>query len=304
MNKVWIVALALCAGCAGGGSLPSGGPTTVAGPGWLSPQAKHGKGKQLIYVADFTGNAIEIYSASGSNQSPIGQITDGISGPEGCAVDRHGNLYVANAVNQTVTMYPHGGTTYKLLYTGFAYPTNVNVDSKGTVYVADLVGEKVVEFPRGKTRSSRTISISYPQGVGLDAKNNLYIEYNTGSHGAGPGTVNEYPPKSTKGTNLNLPISWAAGDAVDGSGDIAAADQNNAAVYVFPPGSTTPSLTITQGLEDPFRLAFDKPFAHLYVADPEVAALRVYDYPSGTLVNTITSGLKSVYGVAVSPPGN
>jgi len=54
-------------------------------------------------------------------------------------------------------------------------------------------------------------------------------------------------------------------------------------------------------LEDPFRLAIDKPFAHLYVADPEVKKLLVYDYTSGELVNSITNGLKSVYGVAVSP---
>jgi DNA-binding beta-propeller fold protein YncE len=52
-------------------------------------------------------------------------------------------------------------------------------------------------------------------------------------------------------------------------------------------------------MADPFRIAFDKPFTHLYVADAEVNAVLVYDYSSGTLVNTITSGLKSVYGVAV-----
>jgi DNA-binding beta-propeller fold protein YncE len=96
---------------------------------------------------------------------------------------------------------------------------------------------------------------------------------------------------------------WGAGDAIDGSSDVIAADQgsgSNAAIYVFPPGSKTPSETITQGLEDPFRIAIDKPFTHLYVADPEVNALLVYDYTSGKLVNSITNGLKSVDGVAVS----
>ena len=68
----------------------------------------------------------------------------------------------------------------------------------------------------------------------------------------------------------------------------------------FPPGSQKPSETINQGLEDPFRLAIDKPFSHLYVADPEVNKVLVYDYSSGELVNSITNGLKSVYGVAVS----
>jgi hypothetical protein len=314
----------MCAGCAAGQS--TGGtltPATTAGAmeraalahavlgepqpahrtgGWLSPEAK--SGKALIYVSDFTNNDVEIYSASGSNQSPIGEITDGISGPEGNFVDAHGNLFVTNVSNQTVTMYPHGSTTWTLQYTGFAYPTNVTAGANGMVYVDDLVGEKVVEFPKGKTRSKRTIDVTYPQGVALDSKNNLYVEYNTGSHGGGPATVDEYAPKSTKGTNLNLPIVWGAGDAIDGSSDVVVADQGsgsgNAAVYVFPPGATEPSQTINQGMEDPFRIAFDSKYKYLYVADPEVNKLLVYDYSSGTLVNSITSGLKSVYGVAVS----
>jgi hypothetical protein len=319
-KTLWIATLALCAGCAGGQATPAanfaGVPEQAArvrallgapqpahrGGGWLSPAAK--KAKHLIYVADFLNNAIEIYSATGSNQSPIGEITDGISGPEGICVDKHGDLFVTNASNETVTMYPHGSTTYKLQYTGFAYPTAVAAGKNGWVYVSDLVGEKVVEFPKGSTRSKATIDITYPQGVALDSKNNLYVEYNTGAHGAGPGQVNEFAPKSTSGTDLGLPIVWAAGDAIDGKSDVVVADQgsgNNAAVYVFPPGSTKPSETITQGMEDPFRIAFDKPFTHLYVADPEVNALLVYDYSSGTLVNSITNGLKSVYGVAVSP---
>jgi hypothetical protein len=320
-----MAALALCAGCAGASSssapvppAPSAGveraarshvltgqpqPLHRAG-GWLSPAAKSGKG--LIYVSDFLNNDVEIYSATGSNQSPIGQITDGISGPEGSFVDKHGNLYVSNVTNQTVTMYPKGSTSYTIIYTGFTYPTDVAVGANGVAYVSDLVGEKVVEFPYGKTRSKRTIDIEYPQGVATDLKNDLYVAYNTGGHGAGPGTVNEYAPKSTSGTNLNLPIVWAAGDAIDKKGDVVVADQgsgSNAAVYVFPPGSSTPSLTITQGMEDPFRIAFDKKFKHLYVADAEANVVLVYAYPSGTLVNTIGSGLKSAFGVAVSPEG-
>ncbi|HEY1883309.1 MAG TPA: hypothetical protein VGG51_09765 [Candidatus Cybelea sp.] len=326
----YVAALAafwLVAGCASGGS-PQGAALTPAagtGPeraarvanrlgapqpshrsgGWLSPAAK--SGKPLIYVADFTANAIEIYSTSGSNQSPIGEITDGISGPQGCFVDAQGDLFVANASNQTVTMYKRGATTWKLQYTGFAYPTNVTVSTKGVLFVDDLVGGKVVEFARGKTRSKRTISVTDPQGAALDAKRNLYVSYNTGSHGGGPGAVNEYAPKSTKGTNLDLPIVWSAGDAVDSKADVVVADQGsgsgNAAVYVFPAGATQPSETINQGIEDPFRIALDKKNVHLYVADPEANKLFVYDYASGTLVNTITNGLSSVYGVAVSGEG-
>jgi hypothetical protein len=327
MRILLAAALALGAGCAGG-QTPGGGTVPVSAGsaeraarvhaplgapmpahragGWLSAAAK--SAKHLIYVSDFTNNVVQIYPTTGSNPSPIGAITEGISGPQGCFVDRHGNLFVTNASNATVTMYPHGSTTWSLQYTGFAYPTNVTVGRNGMVYVDDLVGQKVVEFPRGKTRPKLTINVTYPQGVALDPHNHLYVAYNTGSHGGGPGDVNEYAPGKTNGQSLGLPIVWSAGDAIDGSGDVVVADQGSgngdAAVYVFPPGSTQPSQTIKQGIEDPFRIAFDKPFKHLYVADPEVNALLVYGYPSGTPLKSITNGLSSVYGVAVYPEGN
>ena len=57
-------------------------------------------------------------------------------------------------------------------------------------------------------------------------------------------------------------------------------------------------------MEDPFRIAFGKSFARLYVADPEVNAVLVYDYSSGELINSITNGLKSVDGVSLYPEAN
>jgi hypothetical protein len=323
-----VASLALCAGCAAGEGAPTGGTVPIStgsferaarvraplgAPlpahrtgGWLSPAAK--SAKHLLYVSDFINNVVQIYPTTGKNPSPIGAITDGISGPEGSFVDPDGNLFVSNASNDTVTMYPHGSKKWSLRYTGFAYPTNVTVGRNGMVYVADLVGQKVVEFPRGKTRSKLTIAVAFPQGVALDSNNNLYVSYNTGAHGGGPGNVNEYAPGKTNGQSLGLHIAWSAGDAIDGSGDVVVADQGSgngdAAVDVFPPGSTNPSQTINQGIQDPFRIAFDKSFKRLYVADPEVNALLVYGYPSGTLLKSLTNGLSSVYGVAVYPEGN
>jgi hypothetical protein len=94
-----------------------------------------------------------VYPVTGSNAAPIGQIVDGISGPEGYFVDRHGNLFVSNVTNYTVTMYPRGSSNWTLRYTGLAYPTNVTVGHDGMVYIPDLVGNKVVEYRKGSTRS-------------------------------------------------------------------------------------------------------------------------------------------------------
>jgi hypothetical protein len=319
--RLAVVTLIACAGCAGGSSLqPASTVPTTSGMseraakatilmgapqpahragGWLSPEAK--TAKHLIYVSDFTANAVQIYPATGNNPAPIGEITDGLSGPEGSFVDKEGNLYVSNVTNFTVTMYPKGSTTWKLRYTGLTYPTNVTVSRKnGIVYIVDLVGDKVVEYRHGSTRSLRTISVKDPQGAALDANGNLYVSYDDSTGGQ----VNEYAPGSTNGTNLGISLQFAGGDATDKASDLLAADQSAPAVFVYPPGSSTPSRTINQSMEDPFRIAVNGSFSQLYVADPEPNALFVYDYASGKLVNTITNGLTSVYGVAVSGEGN
>jgi DNA-binding beta-propeller fold protein YncE len=117
--------------------------------------------------------------------------------------------------------------------------------------------------------------------------------------------VNEYAPHSKTGTKLAFTLGWATNDAFDGDGNLLVADQQGPpiAIDVFPPGASEPSQQITQGLVDPVYLAFSKQRNRLFVADPGASAVLVYDYPSGTLVETLNNGLTSVYGVAVSPEG-
>jgi hypothetical protein len=314
------VAFAALAGCASGQSAPGAALTPVGSSalrvtatrlpiqkaqpahragGWLSAAGK--AAQHVIYVSDFVANAVEIYPASGSNPAPIGQITDGISGPMGSFVDGHGDLFTSNTTNYTVTMYPKGSLNWTLRYTGLQYPTNVTAGKDGTVYIADISGNKVFEYAKGSTRPKRIIAVSTPQGVALDAENNLYVSYNTGAHGGGPGAINEYAPHSTTGTTLAAQVNWSGGDAIDGSGNVVVADQGTAQVEIFAPGASSPTRVITQGLEDPFRVAFDKTFKHLYVADPEANAVFVYNYATGALTNTITNGVTSVDGVALYP---
>jgi hypothetical protein len=303
-----VAVLAISAGCAGS-SMPAAPASSFAAP--LSPAASRRLAPDAaggtIYVSSLSANTVYEYTKNlgpGANPAPIGTITNGVSGPSGSFVDKHGNLYVANDGNFTVTMYPKGSGGWKLRYTGFAYPLNIAVDSKGSVFIVDFTGEKVVQFPKGSTRSKLTITLNYPpHGVALDSNDNVYVTYNTGAHGAGPGAVNEYAPGSKTPKNLNLPIGWAAGDVTDGSGNLLVADQQNAAVYVFAPGKTTPAQTISQNMQDPVNVSFDASFKHLYVADDEVDGVLVYDYPSGKYVTTLNNGASSIDGVAVSPAG-
>ncbi len=71
--------------------------------GWMSQEAK--KATTLVYVSDALHSVINIYPTTSKNPAPVGEIVSGLNGPQSMAVDKFGNLYVANLANSTVTEY-------------------------------------------------------------------------------------------------------------------------------------------------------------------------------------------------------
>lgn len=116
-------------------------------PWVITPDARKAK---LLYVGmggfDFGGN-IEIFSVP--KYLLVGQITDGIDGPEGIATDSRGNLSVANLYSGTVTVYPLGKSTRSLTLKVPTYPNDVAVEKNGYVLVGDQDGAVDV-YPPGK----------------------------------------------------------------------------------------------------------------------------------------------------------
>src|ERR1700731_5315411 len=84
--------------------------------------------------------AVAIYADSNSSDSVIkidlsggsplvSTFVTGIPGPRGTAFDSSGNLYVASAVNNTITEVTPQGTTSILVSTGLAFPEGIAFDS-------------------------------------------------------------------------------------------------------------------------------------------------------------------------------
>jgi hypothetical protein len=269
--------------------------------GWLSPEAK--TAKKIVYVADQDSGAVEIYSQAGSNQQPIGAITSGIAGVDGLFVDRARNLYACNFGGGTVTVYPAGSTTPSLTLTGAGSPIDVAVARNGTVYVANFASGTngtVLVYPKGQTSPSKTLVTfgagSFPEGMTLDSKSNLYVAFNTND-----GEVLEFAPNSASGKNLGIHVGYVGGLTIDHSGDLLLVDQNGPSVDVFPPGATEPSAVI-KGFGLAFDISIDKSNADIYVTNPfSPPSVDEVSYPAGTIVDTITSGLSSAFGVATSP---
>ena len=152
---------------------------------------------------------------------PIGAMNDAALSeaafdyPAGIAIDRQGNIYVADSGNHAVRKISKNGTVTTVAGNGvlgaadgvgsaasFDSPSDVAVDSKGNVYVADTLNhvirkiaasgsvttitapsERVVEYFPGAVEDAgdlkdgpiATAKFNEPSGLAIDAKDNLYV---------------------------------------------------------------------------------------------------------------------------------
>jgi hypothetical protein len=269
--------------------------------GWLSPAAK--SCKQQLFVSSYRLNYVSIYCVTGNrhNQAPIGEITDGINGPEGAVTDAKGNLYVTNTGANSVTEYAAGTTSPSFTYSqDLSSPAGVAVDAKQNVYVSNLGSGAVTVFPQAvNTASSQLTGIPFPIDVALDTKGNLYVTSYTTSFSNG--IILEYAAGSTQGTNLGMTVDGPGGITLDKAGDIVTADQRLPGVLVFPPGKTIASKTFAQTMNDPISVRFNRTESRVFVGDSIENDVNVYSYPAGSLVDTITDGVDGPEGVALYP---
>jgi sugar lactone lactonase YvrE len=198
----------------------------------------------------------------------LDNITSGINDPTAAAFDTHGNLWVANFAGGNVTAYAPGGTQIMAdTIGGLAHPTGLAFDAQGNLWVSQEGNNDnptVEAFAPGTTTAMPTDTIptsaglSEPIGLAFDASGTLWVANAINVLAFTPGTstpiaadtitTSEGPTGVAFDTQGNL---WIANEVVIVNG------AGTGSVMEFKPGTTTPSATLTTGIEDPFRLAFD-----------------------------------------------
>lgn len=302
---------AFSAGCASAPqSVISGLPA-----GRTSPQVRP---TPVIYVS--AGNEVLIYPERGTNQPPIGAITSGIDGPEGLSVDKNGVLYVANAGNNTVTVYPAGATAPSITYSqGLTDPSAAIVDSQGNLWVSTrtLDGSTeepaVVEYPPGSTVPSKILPApgyyESPMPLAFDQQGYLYAF----NGGATEGWISKLAPGASswqtiyENYGLRGVVGGPGGLAVDSTDTIVA---SNSGIQDFDYKADDGLNLITQsgqvtahrhvhGSTGNLVLRADQ--TYVYAILNGGAVYRVpYPFTSSTRVTKILTPPASAVGIAIS----
>jgi len=255
-----------------------------------------------------SGQTLTVTQA-GATYVPAGSLTDlvntQVTNPCGVAVDRYGNVYIADYSNNVIRKWTAMTQTLTILDTSASPlhgPQGIAVDGAGNVYIADSINGALkkwsVDTNSVSTLNTIASPLSTPSGVALDGSGNVYVADT--DHNA----VKVWSPVTQTISNLSTiaGLSGPQGVAVDGAGDVYVADAGHNAVKMLSAASGTVSIVISSGLSLPRGIAVDGS-GNVYVADTSNNAIKKWNAATGS-VSTIQSGLNSPYGVAVDVTGN
>ncbi|MDQ2865808.1 MAG: hypothetical protein M3R51_06235 [Candidatus Eremiobacteraeota bacterium] len=287
--------------------------TTRHSPSWFAKGSS--KITHNVFVADTLNNAVEIFDFKTRTQT--GQI-GGLSAPEGLATDTAGNLYESNTTTQTIQIYaaPYSGNPTILQDPGM-YPVGLHVDGSGNVWVANICSGSggscvgaggVVEYKGGK---GKPIALNGGPArsyfVTTDAKGNVWAD---GQDSSGSPIIGYFANGKGAFKPVSISFLFPGGIQFDKSGNLLLDDQEGntsvggSEIFIYPPGSTTPSgsVTVQTTGDDVVSFALGsvqlRLFAPLYLA----GSTNVVVYPSGALsfvLNPTTVGNPDA--VAVTP---
>jgi hypothetical protein len=249
---------------------------------------------RVIYVADLGRDAVEILKFG--TWKVIGEITDGIRGPNAVWVDRGKNLYVANegdAFSGWITEYDSSGKLvfkYKLPAADAARAVTTNKGiNRAQVFVVGT-SRGVIEFPQKSNAAEAWCSIPPSNAGDGIAVDDLAVYVNTGN-GQDRGHIVVYP-RGLKWNDCNHftePVDFGgpAGMAFDKQFNLLVCDQVSAVDILAAP-YTKITGTLGSGWAGPISVSIDSaadPYA--YVVDRRHNVLKVVTYPGGSVVATI-----------------
>jgi sugar lactone lactonase YvrE len=296
-------------------------------------------GSGNLYIADSHNHRIREVS-NGNITTIAGTGTPGFSGdaaaataaqlslPSGVAVDKSGNLYIADTNNHRIREVS-GGTINTIagdgeeLYAGdgaaataaaLDSPTSVAVDASGNVYIADRLNQRIRMVSNGiittlagtstagfsgDGAAATAATLAKPSGVSIDAAGNLYIADtdNQRIREVGGGAIATIEGSGSQGYGGDAGLSTAAilnsprAVAPDALGNISIADQLNQRIR----SGALPTLTFPS--ED---VGVPSPAQSVTLANTGTASITVATVTTSTGFTTATGGSCSALPITLS----
>lgn len=270
----------------------------------LAPQVAIASGPDpvnTIYVADGTGNRIDVFAAGANgNVAPIRTISGPLTGldlPTDVKVDSAGDLYASNIGGSSITEYGPGASgnvapirTISGSNTGLNQNDDMSLAPDGTVYVGNFAGNFPVEVfapgANGNVAPLRVIAgsltgLSLVDGVGVDATGTLYADNTVGNaiEVFAPGANGNVAPVRTISGSLTGLGPFVDGIVVGFSGELFVTNEFSIEVFAAGANGNVPPLraiagstTGIGGLDD---LGVDAA-GTVYVTDFGNASVHVY----------------------------
>jgi sugar lactone lactonase YvrE len=169
---------------------------TLSGAQLVYPNGIAVDNKGTVYVTSgaTAGSCYVLVYPKGAS-SPSEQI-NGFDLPVGLAIDKSGNLYVGDALQNAVWEVPSGSTTpSKLSLDGLNDPVGLAIDPSNNLWVANNASSTVLGFHLGDDSAFATITsgLSGPYSIAFEKNGTLFV----GSSLHYPGDVAGYKSGST-----------------------------------------------------------------------------------------------------------
>lgn len=306
-----------------------------------------------LYVADHNNHTVRKVLATGTVTTLAGLAgqsgsTDGLgtsarfNGPAGVAVDASGNVYIADADDNTIRKITAAGLVSTLAGTGgqvgstdaigaaarFNNPQGVAVDSVGNVYVADTnnhvirkitAAGNVTTFAGAAGQSGSTdgtgaaARFNGPDAIAIDSTGNLYVaDFNNstirkitaaGSVTTVAGLAGQ--SGTADGTGAAARFNQSYGIAVDTAGNILVADTYNRSIRRITNGAVTTLGGSLSRFYYPQGIATDAN-GNVYVSDGDnhaIAKAAFFGAPlAGGAVPSVTTSLGQTATFTLSSP--